>query len=266
VSGRQASSPEQIEHDADGPRSDNGLPVPEHVAIIMDGNGRWAARRGLPRVVGHERGTDNIRPITFAAGDLGIKYLTLWAFSTENWRRPADEIQGIMRILGEVIDRETEELHRQGAQLRHIGSLDGLEPELRQSVLDAIDLTRNNDKLVLTLAFNYGGRQEIAHAIKSIVVSGIAPEDITDEVIGRHLYTCDLPDVDLVIRTSGEHRMSNFLLWQAAYAELFFSPVLWPDFGPDELKEAVRDYGRRERRFGNVSAAAAAAAVTAAQS
>jgi undecaprenyl diphosphate synthase len=255
VSTRQRSTAGTDEEPSIGSSADIALAVPRHVAIIMDGNGRWAARRGLPRVAGHERGTDNIRPITFAAGDLGIKYLTLWAFSTENWRRPADEIQGIMRILGEVIERETEELHRQGAQLRHIGSLDGLEPELRQSVLDAIELTRNNDKLVLTLAFNYGGRQEIAHAIQSIVASGIAPDDITDEVIAKHLYTRDLPDPDLVIRTSGEYRMSNFLLWQAAYAELFFSPV----FGPDDLKEAVRDYGRRERRFGHVSAAAAAA-------
>ena len=136
-------------------------PVPRHVAIIMDGNGRWAARRGLPRVAGHERGTDNIRRITHAAGELGIGYLTLWAFSTENWRRPADEVQGILRILGEAIERETEELHRQGAQLRHIGSLDGLEPRLRRSVLDAIELTKGNDRLVLTLAFTYGGRQEL---------------------------------------------------------------------------------------------------------
>jgi undecaprenyl diphosphate synthase len=261
VSSRQASPPESTSEAQNGTSAALGLAIPNHVAIIMDGNGRWAARRGLPRVAGHERGTDNIRPITFAAGELGIKYLTLWAFSTENWRRPADEIEGIMRILGEVIERETEELHRQGAQLRHIGSLDGLDPELRQAVLDAIELTRNNDKLVLTLAFNYGGRQEIMHAIQSIVASGIRPEEITDEVISRHLYTRDIPDPDLVIRTSGEYRMSNFLLWQAAYAELFFSPVLWPDFGPDELKEAVRDYGRRERRFGHVSAAAAAAAV-----
>jgi undecaprenyl diphosphate synthase len=256
VSSRQSPPPDTTDEP-----SDIDLTIPRHVAIIMDGNGRWAARRGLPRVAGHERGTDNIRPITFAAGELGIKYLTLWAFSTENWRRPADEIQGIMRILGEVIERETQELHRQGAQLRHIGSLDGLDPELRQSVLDAIELTQNNKKLVLTLAFNYGGRQEIAHAIQSIVASGIRPDEITDEVIANHLYTRDLPDPDLIIRTSGEHRMSNFLLWQAAYAELFFSPLLWPDFGPDELKEAVRDYSRRERRFGNISAAAAAAAV-----
>jgi undecaprenyl diphosphate synthase len=232
--------------------------IPRHVAIIMDGNGRWAARRGLPRVAGHERGTDNIRRITFTAGEIGIRYLTLWAFSTENWRRPAEEIEGIMRILGEAIERETEELHRQGAQLRHIGSLEGLAPDLRQSVLDAIDLTKDNDRLILTLAFNYGGRQELVQAVREIVAAGIPATEIDEQVIAAHLYTRDTPDADLIIRTSGEYRMSNFLLWQAAYAELHFSPVLWPDFGPDELCEAVLDYSRRERRFGHISAAAAA--------
>src|SRR5262249_24986934 len=228
------------------------------VAIIMDGNGRWAARRGLPRVAGHERGTDNIRRITFTAGEIGVRYLTLWAFSTENWRRPAEEIEGIRRILGEAIERETEVLHRQGAQLRHIGSLEGLAPDLRQSVLDAIDLTKDNDRLILTLAFNYGGRQELIQAVREIVASGIPATDIDERVIASHLYTRDTPDPDLIIRTSGEYRMSNFLLWQAAYAELHFSPVLWPDFGPDELRGAVLDFSRRERRFGHLSAAAAA--------
>jgi undecaprenyl diphosphate synthase len=232
--------------------------IPAHVAIIMDGNGRWAARRGLPRVAGHEHGTDNIRRITYAAGEIGIKYLTLWAFSTENWRRPAEEIQGIMRILGEVIERETEELHRQGAQLRHIGSLDGLSPELRESVLGAIELTKHNTKLVLTLAFNYGGRQEVVAAVRELVRSGIGPDEITEETIARFLYTRDLPDPDLIIRTSGEVRMSNFLIWQAAYAELYFSPVLWPDFGAEHLRAAALEFSRRERRFGHVSAAAAA--------
>lgn len=235
-----------------------GERLPRHVAIIMDGNGRWAAKRGLPRVAGHERGTDNIRRITFAAGEIGIKYLTLWAFSTENWRRPADEIQGIMRILGEVIERETEELHRQGAQLRHIGSLDGLAPDLRQSVLNAIELTKNNQRLVLTLAFNYGGRQEIVQAMREIVRTGIPAHEIDEATISRFLYTRDLPDPDLIIRTSGEVRMSNFLIWQAAYAELYFSPVLWPDFDEDDLRSAALDFSRRERRFGSISAAAAA--------
>jgi undecaprenyl diphosphate synthase len=230
--------------------------LPRHVALIMDGNGRWAARRGLPRIAGHERGTDNIRRITYTAGEIGIRYLTLWAFSTENWKRPRDEIDGIMRILSEVIKRETEELHRQGAQLRHIGSLDGLEPDLQRAVRNAIDLTKGNDRLILTLAFNYGGRQEIVHAIREIVRSGIPADEIDEATIGRALYTRDMPDPDLIIRTSGEVRMSNFLIWQAAYAELYFSPVLWPDFEPDHLREAVLDYCRRERRFGHVSAAA----------
>jgi undecaprenyl diphosphate synthase len=232
--------------------------LPRHVAIIMDGNGRWAARRGLPRIAGHERGTDNIRRITYAAGEIGIDYLTLWAFSTENWRRPADEIQGIMRILGEVIERETEELHRQGAQLRHIGNLEGLAPDLRQSVLNAIELTKNNDRLVLTLAFNYGGRQEVIHAVQELVRSGVPAGEIDEATLAKFLYTKDMPDPDLIIRTSGEVRMSNFLIWQAAYAELYFSPVLWPDFGPEHLREAALDFSRRERRFGHISAAAAA--------
>ncbi|MEZ4497151.1 MAG: isoprenyl transferase [Thermomicrobiales bacterium] len=233
--------------------------VPRHVAIIMDGNGRWAARRGMPRVEGHEHGTDNIRRITYAAGELGIEYMTLWAFSTENWRRPADEVDGILRILGQAIERETEELHRQGARLCHIGSLDGLSPETRQSVLDAIELTRNNTGLTLTLAFNYGGRQEMIDAIRQMVAEGLSPDQITEDAVSRYLYTNGMPDPDLIIRTSGEYRLSNFLLWQSAYSELFFTPVLWPDFGPDDLRDAIDEFGRRERRFGHISAAAAAA-------
>jgi undecaprenyl diphosphate synthase len=223
------------------------------VAIIMDGNGRWAAQRGLPRLSGHQHGTDNIRRITTAAAEIGVEYLTLWAFSTDNWRRPPDEIEGILRILAGVIERETDELHRQGAQLRHIGSLDGLNPELQSAVLNAIERTRNNNRLILTLAFNYSGRQELLAAIKSLVASGIPAAAVDEEKLQAHLYTRDLPDPDLIIRTSGEHRLSNFLLWQSAYSEFFFTPVLWPDFGPDDLCDAVREYGRRERRFGGVS-------------
>lgn len=230
--------------------------IPRHVAIIMDGNGRWAKRQGLPRIHGHERGTENIRRITSAAGELGIRYLTLWAFSTENWRRPLDEIQGIMRILAEAVERETEALHLQGARLCHIGSLDGLPDATRRAVEAAIDLTRHNDRLVLTLAFNYGGRQEMLRAIRALVAEGLSPDEIDEDAIARCLFTREIPDPDLVIRTSGEHRMSNFLIWQAAYAELFFTPVLWPDFGPDDLKAAVLDYSQRERRFGGVTAVA----------
>jgi len=229
--------------------------IPNHVAIIMDGNGRWAAQRGLPRLAGHEAGTENIRRITFKAGELGIKYLTLWAFSTENWRRPQEEVQGIMKILAGAIESETEELHRQGAQLRHIGDLSALDPDLQEAVRGAIELTRNNDRLVLTLAFNYGGRQEIIHAVQKMIADDVRSDQVDEPLIDSYLYTAGTPDTDLVIRTSGECRMSNFLLWQASFAELYFSPVFWPDFGPDELEAAVREFGKRERRFGHVSAA-----------
>lgn len=226
--------------------------IPRHVAIIMDGNGRWAAQRGLPRLAGHQHGTDNIRRITTAAAEIGIEYLTLWAFSTDNWRRPQAEIDGILRILAEVIDRETEELHRQGAQLRHIGSLEGLDPSLRRAVLDAIALTANNDRLILTLAFNYSGRQELLAAVRSMIAGGIAAEDVTEDALASHLFTHDMPDPDLIVRTSGEFRTSNFLLWQSAYSEFYFTPTLWPDFGPEDLHQAVEEFGRRERRFGGV--------------
>jgi len=226
--------------------------IPRHVAIIMDGNGRWAAQRGLPRLAGHQHGTDNIRRITTTAAQIGVEYLTLWAFSTDNWRRPREEIEGILHILAGVIERETDELNRQGAQLRHIGSLEGLNPELQTAVHAAIDRTRTNNRLILTLAFNYSGRQELLAAIKSLIASGVPPEAIDEETLQAHLFTWDLPDPDLIVRTSGEHRISNFLLWQSAYSELFFTPTLWPDFGPDDLFEAVREFGRRERRFGGV--------------
>jgi undecaprenyl diphosphate synthase len=227
--------------------------IPRHVAIIMDGNGRWAAQRGLPRLSGHQHGTSNIRRITTAAAELGVEFLTLWAFSTDNWRRPRDEIDGILQILAEVIERETDELHRQGAQLRHIGSLDGLDHELREAVLAAIERTRDNERLVLTLAFNYSGRQELLAAVRSLVASGVPPEEINETTLAAHLFTRDLPDPDLIIRTSGECRISNFLLWQSAYSELYFTPTLWPDFGPEDLCEAIREFGRRERRFGGVT-------------
>jgi undecaprenyl diphosphate synthase len=239
--------------------SDCGPAIPRHVAIIMDGNGRWAAQRGLPRLAGHQHGTDNIRRITTAAAELGVKYLTLWAFSTDNWRRPKEEIDGILHVLAEVIERETDELHRQGAQLRHIGSLEGLDLELQCAVRSAIAQTAENDRLVLTLAFNYSGRQELLAAVRSLIASGVPPDSIDEEALEAHLFTKDLPDPDLIVRTSGEYRISNFLLWQSAYAEYFFTPTLWPDFGPDDLREAVRDFGRRERRFGGVPNEAAAA-------
>jgi undecaprenyl diphosphate synthase len=233
-------------------KSRSPRPVPEHVAIIMDGNGRWATSRGLPRLSGHEAGTENIRRITSAAGEIGIKYLTLWAFSTENWRRPKDEVEGILQILSHAIEVETRELHQRGAQLRHIGSLDGLSPDLRDSIQNAIELTKNNDAIVLTLAFNYGGRAELVRAIQRIVEDGVPEDQVTEDLVSSYLYTTAMPDPDLVIRTSGEFRTSNFLIWQAAYAEWHFTPVLWPDFDADHLRQAVEDYQHRERRFGGI--------------
>ena len=240
------------------PHVDEERETPRHVAVIMDGNGRWAQRRGLPRLAGHEAGTENIRRITYAAGELGVRYLTLWAFSTENWKRPKDEVDGILRILATAIESETEELHRNGAQLRHIGSLDGLPPDLQQSIQDATALTRDNDRIVLTLAFNYGGRAEIIAAVRESIRAGKGAEGVDDVCINRHLYIRDVRDPDLIIRTSGEFRTSNFFLWQAAYAEYYFTPVLWPDFGPDDLMQAIPDYRQRDRRFGGVPSAQAA--------
>lgn len=247
------SSLEAESYNPDAHRSPDTVGAcPRHVAIIMDGNGRWAEQRGLPRLAGHHQGTSNIRRITTAAVELGIEYLTLWAFSTDNWRRPQAEIEGILGILADTIDRELDELDRQGAQLRHIGSLAGLTPELQASIQDAILRTASNSRLVLTLAFNYSGRQELLAAIRSLVERGIPAAQIDEQAIEDELFTRDLPDPDLIIRTSGEYRTSNFLLWQSAYAELYFTSTLWPDFGPEDLQEAVREFGRRERRFGGI--------------
>ena len=237
---------------AESPQVDERVPVPQHIAIIMDGNGRWARKQGLPRIAGHEAGTENIRRITTRAAERGVGFLTLWAFSTENWRRPKDEVDGILRILAEAIDRETQELHQQGARLKHIGSLEGLSETLASSVRSAVELTRHNDRIVLTLAFNYGGRAELVRAIRGIVRSGVDPDTVDEDTVRRFLYTADIPDPDLIVRTSGEQRTSNFFIWQGAYAEYVFSQVLWPDFGPDDLDEAIVEYQRRERRFGAV--------------
>jgi undecaprenyl diphosphate synthase len=253
LSSLEATSPKHDVHQ----RPESFEVRPRHVAIIMDGNGRWAEQRGMPRLTGHHQGTFNIRRITTAAAELGIEYLTLWAFSTDNWRRPQAEIDGILGLLADTIDRELDELDRQGAQLRHIGSLAGLAPELQTSIQDAILRTSSNSRLVLTLAFNYSGRQELLAAIRSLVERGVPADQIDEHAIEAELYTRDLPDPDLIIRTSGEMRTSNFLLWQSAYAELYFTSTLWPDFGPEDLQEAVREFGRRERRFGGIAAKSA---------
>lgn len=227
--------------------------IPRHIAVIMDGNGRWAKQRGLPRLAGHRAGTENIRAIVSACDQIGVRYLTLYAFSTENWSRPSIEVQGLMQILSDFIDRETRNLHEQNVHLRHLGRLDGLSPRLRQKVQQAIELTKENTGLTLAIAFNYGGRADIVDAVRAIVAEGISPGRIDEQVIADHLYTRGMPDPDVVIRTSGEHRTSNFLTWQAAYSEYWFTPVFWPDFRPEHLQQAISDYGRRERRFGGLT-------------
>ena len=224
--------------------------IPRHVAIIMDGNGRWAKQRGLPRSEGHRQGTENLRRLIRAAVEFNIEILTIYAFSTENWNRPRREVQLLMRILEMVIDRELEELNKEGVQIRHIGELDGIDERLQRKVLEACETTKNNDRLILNVAFNYGGRDEIVHAVQAIIRKGIAPEAITEELISEHLYTSGLPDPDLLIRTSGEFRLSNFLIWQGAYAEHYYTEVIWPDFDKAAFKAALDEFATRKRRFG----------------
>jgi undecaprenyl diphosphate synthase len=231
--------------------------IPQHVAIIMDGNGRWALSRGLPRLAGHKAGTENLRRVIRSTVEFGIPYLTIYAFSTENWGRPPEEVQGLMRILEDVIDRELNELHKEGVQLRHIGRLERLAPSLQEKVLDAVDMTKHNTRLTLNIAFNYGGRDEIVQAIQRIIRDGVPAEDVSDEVVGRYLYTAGVPDPDLIIRTSGELRVSNFLIWQAAYSEWYITPTYWPDFDKEEYRRALATFAQRERRFGGVSEAVA---------
>ena len=226
--------------------------IPAHVGIIMDGNGRWAKRRGLPRLAGHQAGTENVRRITTACHEAGVEVLTIYAFSTENWRRPVEEVRGLMSLLASRIDREAAELHKNNVRIRHVGSLERINPRLAGRVRAAVDLTRSNTGLVLNVAFNYGGRQEIARAVQRALADGVTAEAVSEEVIDQYLDTAGLPDLDLVIRTGGEMRLSNFLLWQAAYAEYYSTPTCWPDFGRDELLEAFAEFGRRVRRFGGL--------------
>jgi undecaprenyl diphosphate synthase len=226
--------------------------IPYHLAIIMDGNGRWAKSRGLPRLAGHRAGVDNLRRVMRTAGELGIKILTIYAFSTENWGRPEAEVRGLMNILESVIDRELDQLHANGVQLRHIGDLSGLSAALQRKVRHAMELTRHNDQLILNIAFNYGGRQELVQAIQRIIRDGIPPEQVDETLIGYYLYTAGQPDPDMVIRTAGEMRLSNFLLWQASYAEYYATPTYWPDFDGEQLRQALVQYGQRERRYGLV--------------
>jgi len=227
--------------------------VPVHVGIIMDGNGRWAKARGLPRLAGHRAGTKNLRRVIRAAADAGIKHLTFFAFSTENWSRPEEEVSGLMSLLGEFIDTETPELHKEGARLLHIGHLEHLEPQLREKIENAIELTKNNTRIDVIFAISYGGRDEIVTAVRKIVAEGTPAEEITQQTLSDHMFTAGIPDPDLIIRTSGELRTSNFLTWQSVYSEWAFPEVLWPDFDETTLAEILEDFSKRERRFGGLS-------------
>jgi undecaprenyl diphosphate synthase len=224
--------------------------IPAHVAIIMDGNGRWAKQRGLPRLAGHQAGTENLRRTIRACVELGIRYLSIYAFSTENWGRPKEEVEGLLRILESVIEKELNELHKEGVQLRHIGRLEKLPEALRKKVENAIELTRDNSTLTVVVAFNYGGRDEIVYAVEKMIKEGIKVDDVSEALISQHLFTAGIPDPDLIIRTSGEMRLSNFLIWQAAYSEYYVTPAYWPDFDKSELQKAIDAYCQRSRRFG----------------
>ena len=229
--------------------------VPRHVAIIMDGNGRWAQARGLPRLAGHRAGTENLRSVLEACVDFRVEILTIWAFSTENWQRPEVEVRGLLRILERMIRRELQELHKQGVRLRHLGRMNRLPNRLQKQVRDAIDLTKYNDRIVLNIAFDYGGRAEIVHAVQQIIRAGVPAEDVDDALLSRHMYTAGQPDPDLIIRTGGELRTSGFMMWQSAYSEYYITPTFWPDFGREELYEALVAFGQRDRRFGGVNPA-----------
>ena len=232
-------------HGADVP---NG--VPRHVAITMDGNGRWARRRGLPRLAGHRAGTENIRTVLEALSRHGVLYVTIYAFSTENWGRPETEVEGLIGILDEVLDREVRALHERNVRILHLGSRSRLPDHLADAIQAGLELTKHNDGLTLCVGFDYGGRREIVDAVRELVAEGAAPGDITEEAIHNRMYLPEVPEPDLIIRTGGDQRLSNFLLWQAAYSELYFTPTLWPDFGVAGIDQAIDAYRRRPRRFG----------------
>ncbi len=225
---------------------------PLHVAIVMDGNGRWAKKRRRPRLYGHKQGALRARDFVEMFASYGIPYLTLYAFSTENWNRPKAEVDGIIKLLSENLDKVIEMAHGQNIRLRHLGRTDRLSPEIQKKARAAIDLTQNNTGLTVNVAFNYGGRSEIADAVRAIIAGKIKADKIDETLVSGHLYTAGMPDPDLLIRTGGEMRLSNFLIWQAAYAELYFTPVLWPDFGREELEKALSVFSKRQRRFGGL--------------
>jgi undecaprenyl diphosphate synthase len=232
---------------------DEEISCPDHIAIIMDGNGRWAERNGLPRFQGHVAGVESARStIRYLNNHYQLKYLTLYGFSSENWNRPQDEVSGIFNLFAQVIDQEAQELHQEGVRLRHLGRLYELPSGLQQAIERALKLTQDNAGMTLGFAFNYGGRIEIIDAVRQIISEGIAPEAIGEELFNRYLYSAGMPDVDLLIRTGGELRISNFLIWQSAYSEYYFTDVLWPDFNESEIDQALKAYSQRQRRFGGL--------------
>jgi undecaprenyl diphosphate synthase len=226
--------------------------IPTHVAIIMDGNGRWATKRGLPRNEGHRAGVENMRPVLEGAVEFGVKVLTVYAFSTENWGRPDDEVRGLLGIFEDVITREVAELHKNGVKLRHLGKLAGISDHFKEAVQNAIELTKNNNRITLNIAFNYGGRAEILNVIRRMIADGVTPDQVNEKLFESYLYTTGLPDPDLIVRTAGEMRLSNFLIWQAAYAEYYSTPTLWPDFDKEQLYLALVAFSQRQRRFGKL--------------
>ena len=228
--------------------------LPNHIAIVPDGNGRWAERRGLPRLHGHQAGAENTHRMIKYLNQYPIKYVTLFGFSTENWARPQEEVTGLFRILVDFIEKCVAEFHEKGIRLHHLGRLNELPPDLQQAISKAMELTKHNTRMTLSLAFNYGGRAEIVDAVRRILAEGVAPQDISEELLGSYLYTAGLPNVDLLIRTGDEVRLSNFLIWQTAYSEYHFTKSLWPDFGKKDMDKALLSYSQRERRFGGLEA------------
>ncbi len=231
----------------------DGLQRPRHVAIIMDGNGRWAKSKGLARLQGHRAGVDNVRPVLESLLNHGVEFVTIYAFSTENWNRPLPEVEGLLGILRDAIHRETVALHERGVRILHLGRTDRLSPQLQEAVIYAQDLTKNNDSITLSVAFDYGGRGEILEAVKQIIRDGISPEVLDEDLFRTYLYTNGLPDPDLIIRTGGELRLSNFLLWQSAYSEYYQTQTLWPDFGEEDIAGAIESFSNRQRRFGTLN-------------
>jgi len=227
--------------------------LPQHVAIIMDGNGRWAKHRGLPRLAGHKQGATNAQRVVEIFTEYGISYLTLYAFSTENWNRPQAEVNGLLQLLEEKLDEGVKLAQEKGIKIRHLGKLDGLSPKIQHRIKQALELTQNNTGMTISLAFNYGGRDEIVEVMRRLILSGIPAQKIDESIVSQYLYTAGIPDPDLIIRTGGESRLSNFLTWQAAYAEFYFTPVLWPDFDRREIDKALIFYRQRQRRFGSVA-------------